>query len=188
MRRRPILLPFIALLAVVAFVAGSCSSDDSADKDSDKTTTTKKSDDDSEAGSSTVAPADFDAALSQAQKALEGAKDDPCKIMEAATTMSTAVVTKFARTPEQREQAARIALDAIRAMADSASPELSAEADKLRDAADAIEKEGEQANWSEEFMQQPKAIKDNEAYTEASSKITGELTQKCTPTSTTEAK
>lgn len=186
MRRRPILLPFIALLAVVAFVAGSCSSDDSADKDSDKTTTTKKSDDDSEAGSSTVAPADFDAALSQAQKALEGAKDDPCKIMEAATTMSTTM--SGATTPEQREQAARIALDAIRAMADSASPELSAEADKLRDAADAIEKEGEQANWSEEFMQQPKAIKDNEAYTEASSKITGELTQKCTPTSTTEAK
>ena len=121
-----------------------------------------------------------------AREALEGAKDDPCKIMEAATTMSTAM--SGATTPEQREQAARIALDAIRAMADSASPELSAEADKLRDAADAIEKEGEQANWSEEFMQQPKAIKDNEAYTEASSKITGELTQKCTPTSTTEAK
>ncbi|MBS1837842.1 MAG: hypothetical protein JST64_09115 [Actinobacteria bacterium] len=69
----------------------------------------------------------------------------------------------------------------LRAIADAAPSDLSKEAATLRDAADKVQKEGEQTNWSEDFMKGPKSLEKNTAYSTASSKLVTAIGKQCVP-------
>lgn len=180
--RRTLVLPVVALVAAVTLLAGACGSDDnSADK---KTTTTEKS----SAGrngydgpTTTISAAEFSAGIKKGQDEIAAAGNDPCKVMEAFQTVSMSMGAPT--TKDQRKQAALLALQFYRAIADAAPAELSSEAGVLRKTADKIEAEGEKENWSEEFMKSPKAITDNKDFETASTKLMTTLGAKCSPSS-----
>lgn len=185
-RRRNILLPFVALLAAFAFVAGACGGDDDkADDDKKTTTTEKKSDSDSDEGdtSTTVSDADFEKAVAQAKDALADAADDPCKVMQTFETSGMEIGNPS--NTEQRKQATELAVAFYLALADAAPDDLSAEADQIRETVKKIEKEGEESNWSEEFLNEPEAIKGDASFNEASGKIMTAFTTQCSDTPAT---
>lgn len=190
--RRSFLLPFVALLALVALVAGACSSDDSSDGDKKETTTTAKaSDSESDSGSDStetteaMSDDDFSAAIETAMTALDDANGDPCKLMD--TFQSLGSTMGNPTNTEQRKQTTELALAFYTALADAAPDELSAEAEQVRTSVKAIEKEGEETNWSEEFMTEPEAVKNDSTFTESTTAILTKFTEQCSPTSTTAA-
>ncbi len=188
--RRSFLLPFVALLALVALVAGACSSDDSSDGDKDKketTTTAKKSDSDSDTTETTEAMSDddFSAAVESAKKSLDEADGDPCKLMD--TFQSLGSTMGNPANTDQRKQTTELALAFYTALADAAPDELKSDADKVRTSVEAIEKEGEETNWSEEFMAEPEAVKNDPSFTESTTAILTKFTEQCGSTSTTAA-
>jgi hypothetical protein len=187
-RRRTILLPFIALLAMFALVAGACGGGDDKADDSDKketTTTTEKADGDDgdDQTTTTVSDADFESSVQEAKDALEDAGTDPCKVMETFETLGMSIGNPS--NTEQRKQATELAVAFYLALADAAPSDLSAEADQVRSTVEKIQQEGEESNYSEEFLNEPQAIKDDASFNEASGKIMTAFTTQCgasTPT------
>jgi hypothetical protein len=181
-RRRTVLLPFIALMAVIALVAGACGGDDKADDDKKKsTTTTEKSTETTDAGddatTTTVSDADFEASVTKAKDALDEAGTDPCKVMETFETLGMSVGNPS--NTEQRKQATALAVAFYLALADAAPDDLKAEADQVRATVEEIEKEGEESNYSEEFLNEPEAIKNDSSFNDASGKIMTAFTTQC---------
>lgn len=184
---RKLVLSLVAVVAATAFVVGACSSDDSSD--AKKTTTTEKSDsgkksdtdETTQAPRPTVDDAEFKSQMDKARSSLKGAGDDPCKVME--TFQSVGAGLGDPSTPAQRKEATLLAVDFYKALADAAPDDLSSEADQVRTSVDAILKEGEDSNWSEDFFNSPEAVKDDK-FNAATTKILEAFTTKCAPTTT----
>lgn len=178
--RRTLALPLVAVLAALTLLAGACGSDSKAD-DSKKSTTTEKSADSSKSSepTSTVSDAEFDAGISKAEAALKAAGKDQCKVMESFQSLFNEIGSPANAT--QRKQAGMLQLAFLRAIADAAPSDLSKEADMLRTAADKIEKEGNEANWSKSFLNEPRSIKGNKDYENASAKLMESISKNCTP-------
>jgi hypothetical protein len=191
-RRRTILLPFIALVAVIALVTGACGGDDSAGDDSEKTTTTAEestttADDGSgeDAPTTTVSDADFEASVTEAKEALAAAGDDPCKVMETFESLGMSIGNPTNR--DQRKQATELAVAFYVALADAAPADLAEQADQIRATVEKIEQEGEETDYSEEFLNEPEAIKNDTTFNDASGKIMTAFSTQCGDTAPTTA-
>ncbi len=182
--RRTVLIPFLALLAALTLVAGACSSGDKSDEGSIKTATTEKAEGDDTGSTDTTeatkSDEEFSAAIDDARQQIKDAEGDPCKVIETFQSLGSSLGTPTSA--DQRKQTTELAIDFYTALADAAPEDLSAEADQVRSTVKEIQKEGEESNWSEEFMTEPKAVKDNEAFTEATTKLLTTLSSGCTTT------
>jgi hypothetical protein len=181
-RRRLLILPLVALLSALALVVGACGDDDASDEKKPTTTAEKddaSSEDDSDMTTSTMSPEEFDAAIAATRATLDAAGDDPCKVMEAFATMGQSIGAPT--TTEQRKQTTEVALAFYRALADAAPESMSAEAETIRTTVDEIAAEGEEKDYSEEFLTEPDAIKNDTGFSEATGKIMTSIGAGCAP-------
>lgn len=176
--RRTLVLPLVAVLAALTLLAGACGGSDKAD-DTKKTTTTEKNGAPSTAPPSTMDDGAFSAGISKAEAAMTDAGKDPCKVMSAFQGMVTTVAAPA--NAAQRKQAGLLQIKFLRAIADTAPSNLSKEAATLREAADKVQKEGEETNWSEDFMKSPKSLKGSKDYEKASTALVTAMSEKCQP-------
>lgn len=175
-RRRSLILPFVALVAAVALFTGACSSDKKAD-DTKKSTTTEKTSKQDPASTTTISDQEFSAQIETANKALDAAGEDPCKVLSSIT--STLGRGGEPTNAKQREEFARLIIRGYRVIAATAPKDLASDAATLDAGLDKLEKEGTQTNWSEDFLKEPKSI--DEKTQKAMTSLMSSIQKSCTP-------
>jgi hypothetical protein len=166
-------LPLAAAVACAALLLGACSSDDesssgSAGDGGDRTTTTAERSDDGGEGAtteggegesggtttegdtpgSTVEQRPFGQVADEVQERMEGARGDVCQLLLVSAGLGSAV-------PQDRDEVTRaitLQTDWLVAIAEAAPAENAADAEVIRNTAEAIQEAARNADYSEEFL------------------------------------
>ncbi len=145
----------LAVAAVGALAAG-CSSDDDASGTSGKRSTTSTT----IATPTTVNDADFQQAIQTSEALIKDAGSDACKLLQ---TFAQASNLPTPANPKQTEQGVQVVVDLFRSAASAQPAPPPADAEVLRQAADALVAEGKANGWDPKWLTTgagPSSIKD----------------------------
>lgn len=177
------LVPLIVFVTIGVTLGAGCSSDDAGgDRASETTTSAGESTDATATSTSVPDPAKFNSTLDRLATQIDEAEGDICELLGGLDRAGSA---GSPTSPDQAVVAGQFIAKAYRAIADAAPAEVAAEADRVREAADAMAAETEAPDFdAEQFIADGPTAFADEDFIAAVSKVFASIEDECgTPTS-----